>query len=275
MSSIRIFRGEFGHVSVLSAASDLVTHAHPEAHIIIWLCGNPGKMIVGDTQVDIGPGIAVGVNSFQPHSHSFDRDGAPGSFLAFYIEPQWMANRELPRRAERMFANPAILLDQRLKSLIAALLDRTLGLNEAGHLAGFETERLICELIEEFEAAQTSQMAVPMPLRRIDYRVRRAVEMMRSDVSGRMGLDEVARSVGLSRPHFYALFKEQMGVTPNVFWNALRMKEALRQIEDSEESFTSVACNLGFTSQGNFTRFFRDHAGVPPTLYREAARTFA
>jgi transcriptional regulator GlxA family with amidase domain len=33
----------------------------------------------------------------------------------------------------------------------------------------------------------------------------------------------------------------------------------------------SVACNLGFTSQGNFSRFFREHTGVPPTVYREAA----
>ena len=46
-----------------------------------------------------------------------------------------------------------------------------------------------------------------------------------------------------------------------------------RQLTPS--SLTAVACNLGFTTQGNFTRFFRDHAGVPPTLYREAARTVA
>ena len=87
--------------------------------------------------------------------------------------------------------------------------------------------------------------------------------------------DEVARSVGLSRPHFFMLFKDQMNLTPNVYWNTLRMEEALRQIGNSEESLTCVACNLGFTAQANFTRFFRDHAGVPPTIYREAARTAA
>ena len=94
---------------------------------------------------------------------------------------------------------------------------------------------------------------------------------MQANVSGRLGLEEVARSVGLSRPHFFTLFKEQMNLTPNVYWNTLRMEEALHQLGQSEESLTGVACNLGFTTQGNFTRFFRDHAGVPPTLYREAA----
>ena len=87
--------------------------------------------------------------------------------------------------------------------------------------------------------------------------------------------DEVARSVGLSRPHFFALFKEQTNLTPNVYWNTLRMEEALRQLQWSQEPLIAVACNLGFTTQGNFTRFFRDHAGVPPTLYREAARAMA
>ena len=78
----------------------------------------------------------------------------------------------------------------------------------------------------------------------------------------------------LSRPHFFALFKEQTNLTPNVYWNTLRMEEAVRQLQ-SQDSLISVACNLGFTTPGNFSRFFRDHAGVPPTLYREAARATA
>jgi transcriptional regulator GlxA family with amidase domain len=108
-----------------------------------------------------------------------------------------------------------------------------------------------------------------------DYRIRKALKLMRENVSGRVGLDEVARSVGLSRPHFFTLFKSQMNLTPNVYWNTLRMNEALRQLETAEEPLTAIACNLGFTTQANFTRFFRDHAGVPPTVYREAARSTA
>ena len=96
--------------------------------------------------------------------------------------------------------------------------------------------------------------------------------LMRANVCERISLDEVARNVGLSRPHFFALFKEQTKLTPNVYWNTLRMEEALRQLQWSEEPLVSVACNLGFNSPGNFSRFFRDHAGVPPILYREAAR---
>ena len=42
-TSIRLVRGAFGHVSVLNVASDFVTHAHSEAHIILWLDGAAGR----------------------------------------------------------------------------------------------------------------------------------------------------------------------------------------------------------------------------------------
>ena len=99
---------------------------------------------------------------------------------------------------------------------------------------------------------------------------------MKANVCERICFDDVARSVGLSRPHFFALFKEQTNLTPNVYWNTLRMEEARAAVcSGREEPLISVACNLGFTTQGNFSRFFRDHVGVPPTLYREAARAMS
>jgi transcriptional regulator GlxA family with amidase domain len=107
-----------------------------------------------------------------------------------------------------------------------------------------------------------------------DFRVRKAIALMREHVGERISFDELAREVGLSRPHFFALFKEQTKLTPNVYWNTLRMQEALKQLQ-SEEPLVAVACSLGFTTPGNFSRFFRDHAGVTPTLYREAVHAAA
>ena len=274
MASIKLFKGAFGHVSILKAASDLVTHAHPEAHVIIWLDGDPGEMNVGGTAVPLGAGHAVCVNSLQPHSHHFFA-GKPGSFLAFYIQPEWAAARMGRRPGEPLFRSPAARMDEDMRALTEVLFGHLTGGGESGDFAFYEIERMIDRLIVGIGAAQPAVPAVSGAGGRLDYRIRKALALMQDNVSGRLGLDEVARAVGLSRPHFFTLFKEQMSLTPNVYWNTLRMGEALRQIEDSEEPLTCVACNLGFTTQANFTRFFRDHAGVPPTLYREAARTAA
>jgi AraC family transcriptional regulator len=272
MTSMRLFRGEFGHVSVLNVASDLVTHAHPEVHIIIWLDGSAGEMHVGEHSIILGPRMAVGVNSLAPHSHSFDSGSRPGLFLAFYIDLNWARFRRGLRACAPLFRHPAIPIDDWLHRATVDLFN-SLAIGPSGDdFVQYETERLIDSLMDAADAAHTPDATPIRAYPRPDYRVRKAIDLMKANVSERMSLDEVARSVGLSRPHFFSLFKEQTNLTPNVYWNTLRMEEALRQLESTEDPLTAVACNLGFTSQGNFTRFFRDHAGVPPTLYREAAR---
>jgi AraC family transcriptional regulator len=272
MTSMKLFRGEFGHVSVLNVASDLVTHAHPEMHIIIWLEGSAGEMLVGEHSIALGPGIAVGVNSLEPHSHSFDSGSRPGLFLAFYIDPNWARFRRALPAGAQPFKHPAIPINEWLHRATVDLFDRLATDQGGDDLVQYETERLIDSLMDAADAAQSQGLPASRTYTRPDFRVRKAIELMKANVSERMSLDEVARSVGLSRPHFFSLFKEQTNLTPNVYWNTLRMEEALRQLQSTEDPLTAVACNLGFTSQGNFTRFFRDHAGVPPTLYREAAR---
>ena len=268
-NSIRLFRGAFGHVSVLNVVSNLVTHAHAEAHLIVWLDGDAGEMTIGDETVRLGPGVAAGVNSFQPHRHDFSGGATSGQFLAFYIDPEWARRRRRLEPNRPLFSAASVMVDAWLHRAAVALHDE-LNDGNADEMVVYEIERLIDSLIDAADASRPRKAGSgtnPM----LDFRVRKAIDLMRTNVCERVCFDEVARSVGLSRPHFLALFKEQTNLTPNVYWNTLRMEEALRQLQ-SEDSLISVACNLGFTTAGNFSRFFRDHAGVPPTLYRNAAR---
>ncbi|TIQ95319.1 MAG: AraC family transcriptional regulator [Mesorhizobium sp.] len=272
--AIRLYWGRFGHVSVLNVASDFVTHAHVEAHIIIWLEGTAGEMTIGRETVRLGPGTAAGINSFQPHSHALSRDGRPGLFLAFYIDPDWARRRrDLPSTAP-LFSAPAITLEPWLHKAAANLLDHLSDNESIDDIANYEIERFIDSVLDAADAS-APKMACARVHSVQDFRVRKAIQLMKANVCERICFDAVARSVGLSRPHFFALFKEQTNLTPNVYWNTLRMEEAVRQLQWSQEPLISVACNLGFTTQGNFSRFFRDHAGVPPTLYREAARAIS
>lgn len=270
-SSIKLFDGAFGHVSILNVANDLVTHAHEEVHIIIWLAGDGGEMTVGNERVVPGNRIAVGVNSLEPHRHDFPAGGSEGRFLAFYIDPDWVAARRGPARQDRIFTRSAIRIDDCLNEQALALLDMLTEGDASGHIAEYETERFI-ETVFDAALSQRRRHETNARSRAHDHRVRRAAALMKTNLYERACLDEVARSVGLSRPHFFTLFKEQMGLTPNVYWNSLRMAEAARQLRASEQPLIDIACGLGFSTQGNFSRFFRDHFGVAPNAYRSAAR---
>lgn len=267
MASIWLCRSDFGHVSVLRAARDFVTHAHPELHVVIHIDGAPGTMIVDGRPVTPSRDVAIGINSLVPHSHTFGPGTEPGRFLAIYLDPEWVARRH--PSGTRPFGQAAIPLDAGLRRAVGEVLDHL----DDGKTDGRAIETLVDRLIA---AASRSAPRRRRPARRpVDFRVRRAIETMKANLCERICFDDLARSVGLSRPHFFALFKDQTHLTPNVYWNTLRMEEAVRQLEASEEPLTELAFSLGFTSQSNFTRFFRDHTGVPPTLYREASRVEA
>lgn len=269
--AIRLYRSAFGKVSMLNFMTDLVTHAHDTAHVVVWFDGTPGQMTVrGDTE-RLGPKTAATINPFEPHSHAFPARQA-GLFLAFYIDIAWVRQCYGVEGKGRIFKGPFATLDLTQRSAATRIMSYlTDDANEEG-LVSYEIERFIDSLVQPDSAPRSYDMRSPAAN---DYRVRKAIKIMQENVAERICFDELARSVGLSRPHFFALFKEQMNVTPNIYWNSLRTDEAFRQLECTDQSLISVACNLGFSTQGNFSRFFRDHVGVAPRTYRTATRTLA
>jgi len=103
-----------------------------------------------------------------------------------------------------------------------------------------------------------------------DFRIRKALALMRSNMVRSLDLEAVARESGLSRPHFFSKFRDELGLTPSIFWNSLRLEAAMQQMSSSQASLASVASRLGFDAQCNFTRFFRQHTGVAPSECRHA-----
>lgn len=103
-----------------------------------------------------------------------------------------------------------------------------------------------------------------------DYRIRNSMKLMREHICDELDLDWVASESGLSRPHFYKLFRQNIGVTPNIYLNTLRMETSIDRLARTSDPITSIGLDLGFSSQASFTRFFTANVGIPPTDYRRA-----
>jgi AraC-like DNA-binding protein len=108
-----------------------------------------------------------------------------------------------------------------------------------------------------------------------DFRVRRALNLFQENYAQDVEMESLARSVGLSRPHFFKLFKQHMGVTPNVYMNTLRSEQALNDLLRTPKTVTDIAFDLGFSSQASFTRFFAANVGISPSEYRRVAHVTA
>jgi AraC family L-rhamnose operon regulatory protein RhaS len=85
-------------------------------------------------------------------------------------------------------------------------------------------------------------------------------------------LDEAARSVGLSRRQFTAVFREVAGESWLERRLRLRLAHARRLLEQGENSVVAVAFEAGFEDVSNFHRVFKRAYGCTPKACRDGAR---
>jgi AraC-like DNA-binding protein len=84
-------------------------------------------------------------------------------------------------------------------------------------------------------------------------------------------MDELASQVGLSRSRFYDLFQLCTGFSPRTYLDLLCVETAISRLSTGRGRISDVSAELGFSAQSNFTRFFQQQVGVPPSEYRRTA----
>lgn len=84
--------------------------------------------------------------------------------------------------------------------------------------------------------------------------------------------EQLARLAGLSTARFYAVFKEELGVTPMQYVRALRVESAARQLVGTDLKLAQVAEASGFADAFHLSHVFKAHHGVSPKEYRRRAK---
>lgn len=263
--------GSFGRALVFELRDDLVPHAHADSQLALWLGGARAESTVGSHVVGYSENVALGVNAFESHDvHLLDQN-CPAIFLVLYISKPWLDSRRAATGRSFYFSSPTVPIDASVRQGCWRVLDAMVSPMDNGRVdVDAEVEQL---LLAAIASAQTGADGTSPASSRVvlDHRLRAAIAYMRDQLADPVAVEEVASKVGLSRGHFFALFRQQLNTTPQVFWSAIRVEEVARRLAQQDSSVTGVAFDLGFSSPGNFSRFFRDHMGTTPSRYRKAA----
>ena len=105
------------------------------------------------------------------------------------------------------------------------------------------------------------------------HAVQATIAFMQSHLGETISIEEVADAVHCSRAKLFEVFKDSTGMTPNDYWQRLRIDRAQRLLSNSETSITEIALDCGFSTSQYFSSVFRKYAGVSPTHYRKAEAT--
>ncbi|MBA7469972.1 MAG: helix-turn-helix transcriptional regulator [Bradyrhizobium sp.] len=268
--ALAVFHGRFGRATVYQLNRPFNIHAHREGHLIFHVGGMPACIDVSDGHYDLTETSVVAVNPWEPHNFlPTDLDGG-AIFFVLYVNAEWFApdasGGDRLRFGRTQFKRtPA--LDKHIRRTAALVCG-------APSLSSLDSElrRLIdiCydESWQQAEIARDPRTSGAVT----DFRVRKCIKMMSESPGAEIELDTIARESGLSRPHFYRLFRVQTGVTPNLYLNTLIMEQALEALVASEAPIADIGFDLGFSSQSGFTRFFAANVGMAPTDYRRAAK---
>ncbi|MCR4523441.1 MULTISPECIES: helix-turn-helix domain-containing protein [Bosea] len=275
--ALRIAHGAFGRVALLDMDRSLVRHAHPHCHVLLKVDGDDTQFLVGDHVAPLTGDLAVLVNAWEPHAYIHDPRRKNALILALYIEPDWLrsfrpnwAASGAPGFFEHSAGEVTAHIRQTALDLAAEMV------HEPG--ASRRQEHLLSELMIAVIERFTPWRSIGASLREIarsnavDWRVGRAISLMRSNPAASHSIDKLAREAGLSRAHFFRVFEDSVGVTPHVFLNVLKVELAVGAIVEGDETFSTIGDRLGFSAPAHFTRFFRDHCSVAPSEFRQVAR---
>jgi len=268
--ALSVFHGRFGRATVYKLNRPFNVHAHREGHLIFRVGGTPGRIQVCDESYVLGEDDVVAINPWEPHNFvptDLD-DGA--IFFVLYVNAEWFAPN--PASAQRLrFGRTHFRRTGALEAHVQRVAAMVCG---APSLHGLDSElrRLIDACWEESWAQIGDAPDARGHGAITDFRVRKSIRLMSEGLGGEIELDLIARESGLSRPHFYKLFRTQTGVTPNLYLNTLIMEKALDALVATEAPIADIGFDLGFSSQSGFTRFFAANVGMAPTDYRRAVK---
>lgn len=275
--ALRIRAGDFGRVALLDMDRSLVRHAHSHCHVLLKMDGADTSFLVGDQVVPLTDDTTVLVNAWTPHAYVHNPDKPRTIILALYIEPGWLAefrSNWVSSGDAGFFGSTVGEITPRIRKLsmelASSMVHAPTATQDHEHLLG----ELMISVIERFSEWRSvgASLRNAARVQSVDWRVRKAIALICNDPAGIDNVDRLAAETGMSRANFFRVFEKSTGVTPRVFLNVVRLEQAVYAAVNSNISFGDLSDSLGFSTQGHFTRFFRDHAGVAPSQYRSISR---
>jgi len=131
------------------------------------------------------------------------------------------------------------------------------------------TEGLLMQmLVAVLRIYQGGGPGIAEPPKRLSSSLIQLLNQLHEDIRANHDVEELARSLHMSRSHLAREFKRQMGVTLGSYIRSLCIDKAKHSLRESDDTVSAIADRLRFTSIHTFSIFFKRHVGISPQEYR-------
>lgn len=248
-----------------AARTEPFAHFHDAVELVLF------GQVAGHFDVDgrryaLAPGSIAFIPSMR--QHDFMLEAGPRDWVLVQIEgaagETLIRAAELERLREPFCANPDPRLHQRLHLLVDWLLELEAGDPLALPMTGLLLRAVATAPAVEGERLATDEHGL--------QRLRPAIDHLRQQPARAPGLQQAAALCALSPAYFSRRFKQQIGMSWSDYVRTHRLHLASRRLLDTDQSITTIAEQLGFSTPSHFGSVFAERFGMPPGEYRRAGR---
>lgn len=133
----------------------------------------------------------------------------------------------------------------------------------------FELQHLFSRWILAYLKTMQASGILPSRMSGMDSRVLSALRLLiRHPWPAPFREKALAKEVGLSSGHLDRLFVQQLGCTPREYLQKQRLESSRALLSDSGTAIKKIAYDLGFSSPGHFSCWFRNASGKTPLQFR-------
>jgi len=270
---IRIFDGRFGRLLLGEFAAGEAAQPTATPQILMLQDGADLDVLVDgevmrltrDNLLFLNPGAT---------SQCILADATRAQLLVFQAAGDWLRG-SFPAVFEadaRPFASANEAITQRIRQLADTLVVEVMNDQFLSHeRLEFMLQELMLSIVETYLARRASGARLWRGSPFADNRIRKALALLRAHPNKEVNMNALASQVGLSRSRFYDLFQLSTGRSPRSYLDMLCVASAIAKLSSGRGRIADVSAELGFSAQSNFTRFFQQQVGIPPSEYRRAA----
>ena len=270
---IRIFDGSFGRLQLVETETGEAPQPTVAPQIVILHDGDGLDVLVDgealrltrDNLLFLNPGAT---------GQAMLAAGGRAQLFVFQATADWLRSRfpAVFDAVGRPFATASESINPRIRQLADTLVIEVLNDQFLSHARlEFMLQELMLSIVESCLARRASGTRLWRGSPFADNRIRKALALLRAHPNKEVNMNELASRVGLSRSRFYDLFQLSTGRSPRAYLDMLCIASAISKLSSGNGKIADVSAELGFSAQSNFTRFFQQQVGIPPSEYRRAS----
>jgi len=219
-----------------------------------------GRIDLKKGSYDLLPGSLMIVSVPGPHAYYLPKDSDSWDFV-FLV----MVGREairITRMIERHLGNVFETGNAgKTVSLLYEMLDKLFSgeINDP-FINSYYTYRLYMTFLGEFGDHGFTGNEQPFE---------ELIRFLKDNLYRDISVEEMAEVMHFSRTHFTRLFSKEMGLSPRMYLEDLRLKTAMRLLFQEQNSVKETAALCGIYDVNYFCRLFRKRYGISPGKYKE------